>query len=105
MWIDEVNNSFLNTYLSYVKDWTIAPEPFGIRLALQPTLAFGSRDIYLEPEAILFFGRRNEIGKSTAYNRLGSVDREIYFALRASYRSVFIMALLKETCLVIIHLY
>ncbi|MDT0538354.1 lipid A-modifier LpxR family protein [Croceitalea sp. P059] len=96
LWIDEVNDSFhLNTYLSYVKDWTIAPEPFGIRLALQPTLAFGSRDIYLEAEAILFFGRRNEIGKSIAYNRLGSVDREIYFALRASYRSVFYNGLIE----------
>lgn len=96
LWVDEVNNSFhINTFFSYIKEWTFAPEPFGIRLALKPNLALGSRDIYFEPETILYFGRRNEIGKSIAYDRLGSNDREIYFALRASYRNVFYNGLIE----------
>jgi len=96
LWIDEVNDSFhLNIYFSYVKEWQIVPNPFGIRLAVKPNLALGSRDIYIEPETIFYFGRRNEIGKSIAYNRLGSTDREIYFALRASYRSVFYNGLIE----------
>lgn len=96
LWIDEVNDSFhFNTYLSYVKEWEIAPEPFGVRFAIQPNLALGSRDIYIEPETIFYFGRRNEIGKSIAYDRLGSTDREIYFALRASFRSVLYNGLIE----------
>jgi hypothetical protein len=96
LWIDEVNDSFhLNAYISYVKEWQIAPEPFGIFWAIQPNAAVGSRDIYIEPETILYFGRRNEVAKSIAYNRLGSTDREIYFALRASYRNVFYNGLIE----------
>jgi hypothetical protein len=96
LWIDEVDDSFhLNTYFSYVKEWNIALEPFGVHFALQPNLAFGSRDIYVEPETIFYFGKRNEIGKSIAYDRLGSTDGEIYFALRASYRSVFYNGLIE----------
>lgn len=96
LWIDELNNSFhLNAYFSYVKEWKIAPEPFGVRFAIKPNLALGSRDIYIEPETIFYFGRRNEVGRSIAYNRLGSTDREIYFALRASYRSVFFNGLIE----------
>ncbi|GMN09837.1 hypothetical protein MTsPCn9_18800 [Croceitalea sp. MTPC9] len=96
LWVAEVNDSFhLNAYFSYVKEWEVATGPFGVRFALKPNLALGSRDIYTEPETIFFFGRRNELGKSIAYNRLGSTDREIYFALRASYRNVFYNGLIE----------
>ncbi|NKI31575.1 lipid A-modifier LpxR family protein [Croceivirga thetidis] len=90
LWIQELNDSFhLNLYGSYVKEWTIAPNPFGVRIALNPTIAVGSRDVFAESEAILFFGRRNSIGQSIAYNRIGSNEREIYFSLRFGYRQVF----------------
>jgi len=96
LWIDEVNDSFhLNAYFSYVKEWEIAPEPFAVRFAIKPNVALGSRDIYIEPETIFYFGRRNEVGNTIAYNRLGSTDREIYFALRASYRQVFYNGLIE----------
>lgn len=96
LWIDEVNDSFhVNAYFSYVKEWKIIPNPFGIRFAVKPNLALGSRDIYIEPETIIYFGRRNEIGKSIAFDRLSSSDREIYFALRASYRSVLYNGLIE----------
>ncbi|MFD2586483.1 lipid A-modifier LpxR family protein [Croceitalea marina] len=96
LWIDELNDSFhLNFYFSYVKEWEIVPNPFGVRFALKPNLALGSRDIYAEPEAIFYFGRRNEVAKTIAYDQIGSTDREIYFALRASYRSVFYNGLIE----------
>ena len=90
LWIDELNNSFhINLYTSYTKEWEWAPNPFGIRAALQPKIAIGSRDIFAETEAILYFGRRNPIGESIAYQRLGNNAREIYFAFRFAYRHVF----------------
>lgn len=88
-WINELNNSFhSNLYASYTKEWKLAPNPFGVRVALSPKLAFGTRDIFGEAEAVIHFGRRNEVNKSIAYNRLGSSEREIYFALRFAYREV-----------------
>lgn len=90
LWTDELNDSFhLNLYGSYVREWSLAPNPFGVRFAFHPTIAVGSRDVYTEPEAIFSFGRRNSLDKSIAFNRLGSNEREIYFALRFAYRQVF----------------
>jgi len=90
LWVAELRNSFhTNLYFTYTKEWELAPNPFGIRLATQPQLAVGSRDIFASGEAIFHFGRRNPVGKSIAFNRLGSNAREIYFALRVMYRQVF----------------
>lgn len=89
LWIDELNNSFhINLYASSTKEWELAPNPFGVRLAATPRLAIGSRDIFGEAEAVVHFGRRNPIDTSIAYDRLGDNAREIYFALRFAYRQV-----------------
>ncbi len=89
LWIDELNNSFhLNFYATYTKEWELAPNPFGVRFAFQPKLAMGSRDIFGETEAIFHFGRRNAIGESIAYQRLGNNEREIYFSFHFGYRQV-----------------
>lgn len=96
LWIDELNNSFhANLYSSYAKEWEIAPNPFGIRAALQPKIAIGSRDIFAEAEGVMYFGRRNPIETSIAYDRLGSNAREIYFALRLAHRQVFYNGLIE----------
>lgn len=96
LWIDELNNSLhLNLYSSFTKEWTIMPNPFGIRAAIQPKIAVGSRDIFAEAEALLHFGRRNHMGKSIAYDQLGSNAREIYFSLSAGYRRVFYNGLIE----------
>lgn len=96
LWIDELNNSFhLNIYYQHVFEWKLAPNPFGIFMAFTPKLAAGSRDIYIQPEGVFYFGRRNELKNSIAYNRLGSNNREIYFSLRFAYRSVFYNGLIQ----------
>lgn len=96
LWIDELNNSFhLNIYYQHVFEWKIAPNPFGIFIAFTPKIAVGSRDIYIQPEGVFYFGRRNELKNSIAYNRLGSNNREIYFALRFAYRGVFYNGLIE----------
>lgn len=89
LWVDELSNSFhFNGYFTYVKEWKIASVPFDINLAFIPNLALGTRDVYLEPETILYFGKRNKPGESIAYSRLGRALNEVYFSLKGSYRNV-----------------
>jgi len=48
IWTDEIDNTFhTNLYLDYAQEWTISKNPFGIRFAIIPKVAFGSRDIYV----------------------------------------------------------
>jgi len=89
LWIGELNDSFhINLNFSYVREWVLSSKPFGIRFAIDPEVALGTRDIFLEPKASLHFGRRNNASQSIAYNRLGSNAREIYFSLDLGYRFV-----------------
>ena len=95
-WIGEIDNSFhITSYLSVVKEWELEPNPFGIRFAPGLKAALGTKDVYIEPEMAFHFGRRNPLHKSIAYSRLGSIRREIYFTLKASYRFVSYNALIE----------
>lgn len=96
LWVDELNDSFhLNLYFNYVKEWKIAPSPFGVSFAFIPNIALGSRDIYLEPETVFYFGKKNEASNSIAYKRLGATGKELYFAIRTSYRNVIYNGLIE----------
>ena len=96
LWVAELNNSFhTNLYIETTKEWSLAPNPFGVKFALTPKLALGSRDIFAESSINLSFGRRNELKHSIAFNRLGSNQREIYFSLIAGYRQVFYNGLIQ----------
>ncbi|MBT8238884.1 MAG: lipid A deacylase LpxR family protein [Croceitalea sp.] len=98
IWVNELKNSFhTNIYASYLKEWKLAPNPFGVRMAIKPNIAVGSRDIFLETEGLMQFGRRNILGSTIAYNRLGSNSREIFFTLRFAYRKVFYNGLIEGT--------
>lgn len=88
-WAAELSDSFhLNLYARYAREWQLAPNPFGVRFAVQPEVAFGSRDQYLQPEVVAYFGRRSNMNSSIAYNQIGSLEREIFFAFRFAYRWV-----------------
>lgn len=90
LWVDELNNSFhYNVYLDYNREWTVVRNPFGIRFAITPNIAIGSKDIFMEPSTMISFGRRTHLSKSIAFDQLGSNEREIYFALRFGYRAIF----------------
>jgi len=96
LWIDELADSFhVNLYFSYVKEWVISPNPFGVRFALIPNLALGSRDIYIAPETVFYFGKRNEVANSIAHTRIGTETKELYFALRSGFRGVFYNGLIE----------
>lgn len=88
-WVGELSNSFhINFYAHYAREWKLAPNPFSVHLALQPRVAYGTRDQFFHPEVIAYFGRRSELKSSIAYKQLGSTEREIFFALRFGYRFV-----------------
>lgn len=96
LWVEELNDSFhFNLYFNYVKEWKIAPNPFGTRIAFIPNIALGSRDIYVEPETALYFGNRKDVANSIAYNRIDTTSNEFYFALKASYRNVLYNGLIE----------
>lgn len=88
-WVGEIEDSFhTNFYLRMIAELQLAPNPFGVHLAVRPTIAYGTKDIYVEPELIFFFGRRSGLEQSIAYNQLGSVEKEIYFTIRWATRFV-----------------
>lgn len=95
-WVGEIDNSFhANAYLSVFREWEWAPNPFGVRIAPGIHAAVGTKDVYIEPELAMHFGRRNPLHHSIAYDRLGSVLREIYFTFKASYRWVSYNAMIQ----------
>lgn len=100
VWVGEMENSLhANLYASYRREWQLAPNPFSITLVAQPALAFGTRDVYAHADLVAYFGRRNSLDSSMAYNRIGSTQREIFFSLRAGYRYVSHNALLEGNAL------
>lgn len=100
VWVGEMENSLhANVYTSYRHEWQLTPNPFSITLVAQPSLAFGTRDIYAHTDLIAYFGRKNPLHSSMAYNRIGSAQREIFFSLRAGYRYVGLNALLEGNIL------
>ena len=64
-WVGEMENSIhFNMYVSYLYEWQLAPNPFSIYIAVRPELSFGTRDIYVYPELVAYFGRRNPTASS-----------------------------------------
>ena len=88
-WVDEINDSFhLNIYASYTKEWCLSSVPFGIRFALKPSVALGSKDVFFSQEAIAYFGKREAIKTSIANHRIGNTTSELFFALRGGIKFV-----------------
>lgn len=99
-WAYEIDNSLhFNLYSSYIHEWQLAYGNFGVFLAVHPKFAIGTKDIYAQPELITFFGKRNFMGTSSAYNKIGSKDRELFFDLRIGYRLVAHNAMLEGNLL------
>ncbi len=96
VWGNQMENSVhANIYTSYLKEWKLSPNPFSVHMSLKPQIAFGTRDIYVHPEFMATFGRRDPLSSSMTQNRLGTLDREIFFSLMAGHRFVHHNALLE----------
>ncbi len=95
-WFDQIENSFhINVYLDYVKEWKLLEGPWGLRAAVKPGFSVGTKDVYAQQEVAFFFGKRNGLKSSIAYNQLLSMQTELFVKLRAAYRYVNHDALLE----------
>jgi hypothetical protein len=95
-WLYEIGNSIhFNLYGHYTHEWQLAAGDFSVYFAVQPKFAIGTKDIYAHPELITYFGKRNIMNYTTAYNKIGSKDRELFFALRFGYRFIAHNAMLE----------
>lgn len=89
-WEEQLANSFhVNAYFNYVREWECFSNPFSVHFALSPSVAFGSRDAYLQNDLVFYFGNRKPMNQSIAYKQMGSLDRELFFAVRLGYRYLF----------------
>lgn len=95
-WVAQINNSFhINLKSSYTREWKINPNPYSVYLAVKPTIAVGTKDLYFQQEGILYFGKRNTLQQSSAYNQLRNLEKEFYFSFSAGYRYIHYNALLE----------
>jgi len=88
VWSGQIANSFhLNGYGSYIKDFLIPNSNLFKNIALQSTVALGTRQIFARQEALLFVGNREVVGRSSAFDRLGKQEEFYGFAgVGAEYR-------------------
>lgn len=99
-WAGEIQSSFyMNLYFKYVQEWKFQPNPFSVHMALSPKVAFGNRDLYLQNDIVFYFGKRNSLMQSTAYQQIGNFKKELFFGIRLGYRYVFHNALLEGNVL------
>lgn len=95
-WLGQIKTAtFGNLYANYTREWKWQPNPFSVHFALSPKAAIGNRDIYFQQEATFYFGRRNPLQTTSAYQQLGSTQNEYFFAIRMAYRYVFHNSLLE----------
>lgn len=100
-WKDQLETTFhTNFYVNYAYELQFQPNPFSVYFAINPIAAFGTRDIYLEQDAVFYFGKRNSLMETMAYKQLGTEGkRELFFAIRLAYRYVFHDAMLEGNLL------
>ena len=88
-WTGQINNNFTNNcYFNYIKEWKLIPNPFSVYFAISPSAAIGTKDVYLQNDFVFYFGKRNSITQTVAYNQLGVLNNELFFGIRAGYRYV-----------------
>lgn len=95
-WLSQIDNSFhLGGYYEYVREWQWEPKPFAVFFALNPKAALGTKDAYLEQDAVFYFGRRSSLQKTMAYGQLLGRETELFFSTRFGYRYVIHDAMLQ----------
>lgn len=95
-WLAQIRTAAVgNVYFTYTREWQWEPNPFSVHVAWNRKFALGNRDIYLQPEAAFYFGKRDSLRKTSAYNQIGSTQNELFFAVRVAYRYVYQDALLE----------
>ena len=95
VWSGEIGNSVhINSYGTYVKDFVIPNSNFFKNFTLQSTAALGTRRVFARQEGVLYIGKRDEVGRSSAFNRL-SRRSEFYGFGGVGLEYVFLNALIQ----------
>lgn len=95
-WVSQIDDSaHFNFYSEYVREWELMPNPFSVLIALKPNIALGTKDIYAANELAIYFGKRNAINQTMAYQQLGEIKKEFFIALKATYKYVVHDAMLE----------
>ncbi len=95
-WDSQIDNSFhLGAYYEYVREWQWQAQPFAVFFALNPKAALGTKDTYIEQDAVFYFGRRSSLQKTMAYGQLLGRKTELFFSTRFGYRYVLHDAMLE----------
>ena len=95
-WLGQIKTAvYGNLYAQYTREWQWQPNPFSVHFALSPSATLGNKDIYAQQEAAFFFGRRNSLKSTSAYQQLGNIQTEYFFTVRLAYRYIFQNALLE----------
>lgn len=95
-WVGQIDDAVhANFYASYTRDWQLLPKPFGVFASWRPSLAMGTRDIYLQNEALFFFGKRQDMTQTMAFHQLGEIRPEFFFVIKFAYRYVMFDGLLE----------
>ena len=94
-WESEIANAFHATvYATYLREWQASVNPFSVYVFVKPQLAFGTREVFAQPEVGVQLGRRNKLQESMVYGQLKSTEREVFVVLSLGYRRVFHDALI-----------
>lgn len=89
LWTDQIPNAVhLNINTKYVKEWRLLNNPLGLYVAYSPELAIGTKDVFLKQELKFYFGKRNEMTSSSAYNQLGDLTNELFMDVGVSHKYV-----------------
>ncbi len=83
------NNVHGNIYVHYIREWALLPNPFSVHAAINPSVAVGTRDLYIQNDVVFYFGKRSSLLNTLAYKQLGNLERELFFAVRLGYRYLF----------------
>lgn len=95
VWSGEIANSIhINSYGTYAKDFLIPNSNLFKNFALQSTAALGTRRIFARQEALLYLGKRDAIGYSSAFNRLSATE-EFYGFVGTGVEYVLLNALIQ----------
>jgi hypothetical protein len=88
-WLGQLNNGVTsNLYFTYIREWNLQDNPLSFHISAGPTLAIGTKDIYIQNDAGVYIGIRNPMNSSLAYDQLNASKNELFVSLIMTYRYV-----------------
>jgi hypothetical protein len=88
-WLGQINNGITNNlYFTYLKEWKLQNNPLSFHISAGPTIALGTKDIFLQNDFGVYIGIRNPMNSSLAYDQLSVISNELFVSLILTYRYV-----------------